>query len=89
MKAVIRKDANINLRATESFKALVDRAADALGKHRTEFIIEVMSAKAHEVLADQNEFHLGENRMAEFLRLLDAPLSDAARRLLARPAPWA
>ncbi|MDQ2702466.1 MAG: DUF1778 domain-containing protein [Pseudomonadota bacterium] len=78
----------INFRVPKAKKALIDQAAIALGKKRTEFMLDVLSEKAHEVLADQTQFQMSQRQLAEFNRLLDEPISDAAIRMLLRKAPW-
>lgn len=78
----------INIRATKAKKALIDQAANALGVKRTTFMLDALCEKAHEVLADRTQFQLSQRQMAEFSRLLDEPVSDAAIRMLIKRAPW-
>ena len=80
----------INLRAPASKQALIDHAADVLGKNRSEFILEASCEKAREVLADQTQFTLGRRALQRFNALIDAPLTDpdALQCLLDTPAPW-
>jgi uncharacterized protein (DUF1778 family) len=80
----------INFRAPAAKQALIDQAAQVLGKNRTEFILEASCEKAREVLADQTHFALSRQALQRFNALIDAPLTntDALRRLLSTPAPW-
>ncbi|MDG6348268.1 DUF1778 domain-containing protein [Luteimonas sp. 8-5] len=78
----------INFRVPRAKKALIDQAATALGKKRTEFMLDALSEKAREVLADQTRFQVDQRQLAEFNRLLEEPISDAAIRMLLRKAPW-
>jgi uncharacterized protein (DUF1778 family) len=80
----------INFRAPASKQALIDHAAEVLGKTRTEFILEASCEKAREVLADQAHFTLSRQAMQRFNALIEAPLTntDALQRLLSKPAPW-
>lgn len=80
----------INFRAPASKQALIDHAAEILGKNRTEFILEASCEKAREVLADQTHFALSRQAMQRFNELIEAPLTntDALQRLLSTPAPW-
>lgn len=78
----------INFRVPPARKALIDQAAMALGKTRTEFMLEALSEKAREVLADQTRFQVDQRQLADFNRLLAEPISDAAIRMLLRKAPW-
>lgn len=80
----------INFRAPAAKQALIDRAAQASGKNRTDFILDASCEKAREVLADQTTFALNRQAWQRFNELVEAPLanSEAVRRLLATPAPW-
>lgn len=80
----------INFRAPAAKQALIDHAAEVLGKNRTEFILEASCEKAREVLADQTHFVLSRQALRRFNELIDAPLAntDAVQRLLGTPAPW-
>lgn len=82
--------APINLRALPAQRELIDRAADVLGKNRSDFMLESACERARNVLLDQTFFELDETRLAEFIALLDAPPAPNAglERLLAVQAPW-
>ncbi|MGH8225480.1 MAG: DUF1778 domain-containing protein [Gammaproteobacteria bacterium] len=84
------RTAPINLRALPAQKALLDRAAAARGKNRTEFVLEAACAAAENVLLDQCLFRLDARAWRAFERALEAPVkkNPALRRLLAEPAPW-
>jgi uncharacterized protein (DUF1778 family) len=53
-----RRDTVINVRVSRVLRDLIDRAADAIGKSRTEFILESARAHAVDVLLDQRLFTL-------------------------------
>jgi uncharacterized protein (DUF1778 family) len=80
----------INLRADEPRRNLIDRAAEALGKNRSEFMLEAAAREATAVLLDRRLFQLDARDFRRFVAALDAPPSDnpRLRRLLARRAPW-
>lgn len=78
----------INFRLPKGKKALIDEAASVLGQKRTEFMLETLSAKAAEVLADRTRFPLDSRQLTAFNRLLDEPIDDKAIRMLLRKAPW-
>ncbi len=80
----------INLRASTAQRSVIDRAAKALGKTRTEFMLEAAGRMAEDALLDRRLFLLDEKAHAAFVSALDAPPArpDALRRLLARPSPW-
>jgi uncharacterized protein (DUF1778 family) len=81
---------NINLRVTRNQKALIDRAADAQGRNRSDFMLEAACREAESVLLDQRYFNLDEEAFQRFIDLLDAPPTDnpGLTRLLKTKAPW-
>ena len=85
-----RKDALINMRIHSSTKDFIDRAAKALGKDRSDFVLEAAYEKAEEVLLDQTAFVLNDEQWEAFNNLLDSPpkMNDRLKKLLAKPAPW-
>jgi len=80
----------INLRVTRRDRDLIDRAADALGKNRTEFMLEATRCAAEDALLDRSLFRLNPERFDAFQAALDAPAnpSEALRKLMATKAPW-
>ena len=48
----------INLRADKSPRALIDCAADAVGKNRSEFVLDATTREATTVLLDRRFFEL-------------------------------
>jgi uncharacterized protein (DUF1778 family) len=84
------RDFNINIRVKKSQHDLINRAADILGKTRTDFIIESVEKTAQDVLIDRRFFGLDENKFDEFVALLDeAPVySKEMNELLTKKAPW-
>ena len=50
----------INLRADQAKRALIDRAAEKVGKNRSEFMLEAACRQATEVLLDQRLFVVDE-----------------------------
>ncbi len=80
----------INLRADARRRALIDRAAEAVGKNRSEFMLDAATREATAVLLDQRYFQLDSSAFKRFVAALDAPQADQSklRKLLARKAPW-
>ncbi|MEO5862326.1 MAG: DUF1778 domain-containing protein [Burkholderiales bacterium] len=80
----------INLRARTPQRELIDRAAESLGKTRTEFMLEAACQKAQEVLVDQTVFMLDQRRFKRFLELLGQPIAQnkGLTKLLASRSPW-
>ena len=81
---------NINLRVTRDQKALIDRAAEALGRNRSDFMLDVACREAESVLLDQRYFNLDDDAFQRFTAMLDAPPADnpGLTRLLKTKAPW-
>ena len=81
---------NINIRASEQVRDLIDRGAAAAHKTRTDVMLEASAAAAQNALFDQIYFSLSPAQMAEFERIMSEPLSDNAgvARLIATRAPW-
>jgi uncharacterized protein (DUF1778 family) len=81
---------NINLRVTRSQKALIDRAAEAQGRNRSDFMLDAACREAESVLLDQRYFNLDEETFQRFIDLLEAPPADnpGLIRLLKTKAPW-
>ncbi len=80
----------INLRADTATRTLIDRAAEQVGKNRSEFMLEAARREATSVLLDQRLFLLDDKAYARFLAALDQPPTDnrRLRRLLTTKAPW-
>jgi uncharacterized protein (DUF1778 family) len=80
----------INLRADHTKRALIDRAAERVGKNRSEFMLEAALREATEVLLDQRLFLLDEKAYKKFTDARDPPPSENKRlqRLMMRKAPW-
>jgi uncharacterized protein (DUF1778 family) len=80
----------INLRADHTKRALIDRAAERVGKNRSEFMLEAALREATEVLLDQRLFLLDKEAYKKFTDALDAQPSQNKRlqRLMMRKAPW-
>lgn len=85
------RESTINLRAPAATKAVIDRAAEALGVSRSGFMLEASMQRAESVLADRTRFVLNAEQMKQFHKALDAalPNPEGLRRLLSRRAPWA
>jgi uncharacterized protein (DUF1778 family) len=84
------RSATINLRLHENARDLIDKAASALGKTRTEFMVDAARREAEAVLLDRSYFALGDKDFATFVAALDKPPTNnpRLRRLLKTSAPW-
>jgi uncharacterized protein (DUF1778 family) len=81
---------NINLRVTRGQKALIDRAATALRRNRSDFMLETACREAEAILLDRRYFSLPPEDFKRFLSTLDRPPAAnlRLRRLLRTAAPW-
>jgi uncharacterized protein (DUF1778 family) len=84
------RNSTINLRASVRQRALIDRAAAALGKNRSDFMLDAACREADAVLLDRRLFVLEENAYRRFTEALDRAPADnpRLRRLLKNSAPW-
>lgn len=84
------RDVTINIRAHQTQRDLIDRAAEALGKSRSDFMLETASREAEAVLLDRRLFILDDEKFQQFVELLDAPPTENEnlRKLLTTKAPW-
>lgn len=84
------KRETLNIRIKPEERGLIDRAARAKGKNRTDFILDAARLAAEEALLDQTLIVTGSEAYAEFLARLERPPSpnDRLRRTMETPAPW-
>lgn len=84
------KDTTINIRAAYQQRDLIDRAAQTLGKDRSDFMLEVACREAESILLDRCFFQLDEATYQRFIDLLEAPVqsNQNLKRLLQTQAPW-
>lgn len=80
----------INLRIEPERRTLIDRAAEAAGKDRTQFVLDAATREATNVLLDQRYFQLDTEAFVQFNVALDASPAEnpRLRELLSRKAPW-
>ncbi|MDE8742540.1 DUF1778 domain-containing protein [Pectobacterium polaris] len=90
VKDVFAKRVTLNLRIKPAERDLIDRAAKARGKNRTDFVLDAARAAAEKVLIDQRIIMADPNAYQEFLARLDqAPvLNTALCKTMQTPAPW-
>lgn len=84
------RSATVNLRLYSAARELIDRAAEATGKSRTEFMVEAARREAEAVLLDRCFIALGDKAFAAFSAALDRRPADnpRLRRLLRTADPW-
>ena len=83
-----RQTLNIRIRAEQ--RGLIDRAAIACGKNRTDFILEAACTAAEEALLQQVLLRVDHDAYDAFLARLDAPPqpNDRLRRTMQETPPW-
>ena len=86
----LHRDLTINLRASQTQRSLIDSAAEAVGKKRSEFMLDAACREAEAVLADQRFFVVDDKTFQAFTDALDKPPAENARlrHLLTAKAPW-
>jgi uncharacterized protein (DUF1778 family) len=80
----------LNLRIRSEEKSLIDRAAQARGQNRTDFILDAARRAAEDALLDRTILTVSQEAYEKWLALLDAPPqpNERLRRALQTPAPW-
>ncbi|HEX7359035.1 MAG TPA: DUF1778 domain-containing protein [Bryobacteraceae bacterium] len=78
------------MRANRRQKLLIDRAAAALGRSRSDFMLDTACREAETVLLDQRYFTLSDDAFRRFQEMLDNPPASnpKLKRLLLTKAPW-
>jgi uncharacterized protein (DUF1778 family) len=81
----------LNLRIAASERGLIDRAAKASGKTRTDFILGAARRAAEEELLDRSIFVVSPATYTKFLAMLDAPPqpNERLRRTMQMTPPLA
>lgn len=74
------RNKQINVRASEEERAVIDYAASLVNKNRTDFIIEKAVHEAQNIILDQRVFVLGDARYQAFIEQLEAPVQNVEGR---------
>ncbi|MBD2497243.1 DUF1778 domain-containing protein [Nostoc sp. FACHB-280] len=84
------RNITINIRAHQAQRDLIDLAAEALGKNRSDFMLETACREAQAILLDRRLFVLDDEKFQEFMAILDAPpsVNENLHQLLTEKAPW-
>ncbi|MEH6952854.1 DUF1778 domain-containing protein (plasmid) [Nitrobacter sp. NHB1] len=80
----------INLRVSPEDRRLIDRAATATGKNRSEFMLNAARFAAEEALLDKVLFRVDAKTYDGLIAYLDEPASADAglRKLMRTTPPW-
>jgi uncharacterized protein (DUF1778 family) len=84
------KSGLVNLRISPDDRNIIDRAARAAGKTRTEFMVEAARRAAHDTLLDMTLVLVDHATFGRFKQALDAPINPhpGLRALVSQKAPW-
>ena len=84
------KRETLNIRIKPEERDLIDRAARARGKNRTDFMPDAARAAAEETLLDQVFVAASPQAYAAFLSRLDMPLqsNERLRKTMRTKTPW-
>ncbi|MDM0082828.1 DUF1778 domain-containing protein [Variovorax sp. J31P179] len=84
------KRETLNIRIKPEERDLIDRAARARGKNRTDFMLDAARAAAEETLLDQVLVAASPQAYAAFLARLDMPLqsNERLRKTMRTKTPW-
>lgn len=85
-----KRTGTINIRSTVRERALIDQAAAAQGKTRSEFMLEAARREAVDTILNKNLFQVDAAIYRKFVTMLDAPPKSNAklRELMQTRAPW-
>ena len=79
----------VNLRVREDVRSLIDRAAKAHGKTRSDFMIDAARRAAEDALLDQTLVSVDPDSYRHYLAALDQPPGgEGFERLMKAPKPW-
>lgn len=80
----------INIRMTDQDRELIDRAAQAEGTNRSEFMLRAARQAARDALLDRTFILVDAATRAAFLEQMDGPAGDNAKleRLMKSRSPW-
>lgn len=84
------KRETLNIRIKPEERNLIDRAAKARGKNRTDFVLDAARMAAEEALLDQAIVAASPEAYAAFLARLDMPPepNERLRKTMRTPGPW-
>lgn len=85
-----RRTSVINIRTSDRQRSLIDQAAAAQGKSRSDFMLEAAQQAAVDTLLNQTLFQVDEKTFKRFTSALDAPPKANAklRKLMQSKSPW-
>jgi uncharacterized protein (DUF1778 family) len=90
MKTSSGKDHPISMRLPEADLSLIDRAAAARGRSRTDFVREAAVRLAESILLENTVIRMNPDAYADFMAVLSAPAAPVPElvEVFKRAAPW-
>ena len=93
MRVSVRESAKrdtLNVRIKPEVRGLIDRAAELVGKNRTDFVLDAARRAAEDALMERTVFAFNAKAYRAFVGRLDAPPKPnrRLRKSLQTPAPW-
>ena len=84
------KRETLNIRIKPEVRGLIDRAAELVGKNRTDFVLDAARQAAEDALLDRTMLVLNPKAYADFVARLDAPPrpNKRLRKSLRTRPPW-
>jgi uncharacterized protein (DUF1778 family) len=84
------KRETLNIRIKSEVRSLIDRAAELVGKNRTDFVLDAARHAAEDALLERTVFMMTPKAYSEFVARLDArPKPNARlRKTMKSPTPW-
>lgn len=81
---------NVNIRIRPAERDLIDRAAEAQGKSRSDFMLEASRRAAEETLLDRTLFRVDAATYDRFIAMLDGPPkpNEKLRKLMQTRPAW-
>lgn len=81
---------NVNIRVRPAERELIDQAAAAQGKSRSDFMLEASRRAAEEALLDRILLRVDAATYDRFIAMLDGPPgpNEKLRKLMQTTAPW-
>lgn len=85
-----RKNSNINMRVSSYQHDLINRAADLMGRKKTDFILEAACQRAEDVLLDRTFFVCSAHEWGKVCEALDRSPRENQElaKVLSTKAPW-
>jgi uncharacterized protein (DUF1778 family) len=80
----------ISIRIPLGTRVLIDQAAEATGKTRTDFILEAAATMAQDVVLDRRLFRVSDRDFNRLMAIMDAPSAPSPDlvKLMKKKAPW-